>query len=167
MINLSLHKIFVSSMLVLSLTNISVFASAQTLEAPAETHKNDIRRMYNGSVNSYEDLQDKIEQERYKKHVKDLKNKIKRYYDVAVILEKQGKYEQAADCYKKVLSLTNDPELRGYIETKNTELKELAKESKIYAHKQVSEAKLREQEKQRLKKIQLKDEISKMRNRIQ
>ncbi|MFH1846352.1 MAG: hypothetical protein ABH869_02210 [Candidatus Omnitrophota bacterium] len=106
---------------------------AQSIDA----QKNEIRRLYNSSLVSYQDIQKKIEEERHVKHLQFIKKELEEFFFLAEKLEKLERYEQAAQCYEKILEISKkNSELQDYIDKKNKTLQEQAgKEQKKVSSK--------------------------------
>lgn len=104
------------------------FSYSQTAEVCTE--KNEIRRLHNDVSESYRRLKIKMETAEQLEYLNELKSVINDYYALAQTLEKRGQYQEAQDCYKKILDLTNSPWINSYITQKNAELKELAEQSR-------------------------------------
>ncbi len=89
---------------------------------PQEEQKDEIRYMYNDAVVSYKNLQDRIKKDKEKAYVTSIKEEIEEYYKLAKILEERGEYTDAAECYKKIIALTNDRALKPFISKENRRL---------------------------------------------
>ena len=74
-------------------------ANTSVLDSQKET----IRQIYNLTENSYKVLPKKIKEESRKQKIEQITKSVERYYRLATALERQGKYEQAELCYKKIL----------------------------------------------------------------
>lgn len=114
-------------------------AFGQNAGTEIDTQKNDIRRICNSVILSNERLEAKIKIDNEIAHLRNLKDRIEEYRDLALVLEEQGKYSQAQSCYAEILNLTSDLKLRAYIKKRNAYLKSLADREKELALASMSE----------------------------
>jgi len=111
--------------------------SKKTQSEALEKKKESIRVLYNDSVVSQKELEEKVEKNKKKARVENAKEKIDEYYKLAKNLEKRGEYKEAIQCYKKIKGLTNDYIIKSFIAEKNRELRIRAREERKKALKKM------------------------------
>ncbi|MBL7069219.1 MAG: hypothetical protein ISS34_05125 [Candidatus Omnitrophica bacterium] len=97
---------------------------------PVEAEKESIRMIYNDSVFSQKEMEEKVKKSKERVRVENAKEKIDDYYKTAKQLEKNGQYEEALQYYKKIQNLTNDYIIKSFIVEKNRDLRTDAKKEK-------------------------------------
>ncbi|MFH1395033.1 MAG: hypothetical protein ABIH09_02630 [Candidatus Omnitrophota bacterium] len=103
--------------------------------------KENIRRLYNEALFSYSALNDKIEIVEQTEYLKNIVKEMNDYLELARKLEKQEKYQQAIKCYNEILILSQDPEVKSFISSRNKKLKQLAQKTQKSVSKKISKQK--------------------------
>jgi len=103
--------------------------------------KDEIRSLFNDAVSSYPAISEKAKICEENKKLEILRLEISDYLILAKKLERQQKYQEATDCYKKILRLCNDPKLKKLIIKENKKLKRLLKQTKKTVSKKIAKKK--------------------------
>ncbi|MDD5634729.1 MAG: hypothetical protein PHW46_05600, partial [Candidatus Omnitrophica bacterium] len=137
---------------------------ARTAEVNNSPQEADIKHIYENSPQLYEKMQEKAKQDRQNKHITEIKHQIQKYYNLAVTLERNGKYADAAECYKKISALGDDPIFKAYLTNTGYLIKQETEINTPAAAQQASKGKINEQQKSI--KMQLLGDIQNIRSKV-
>ncbi|MFH1846685.1 MAG: hypothetical protein ABH869_03930 [Candidatus Omnitrophota bacterium] len=134
-------KTFGSVVITITVLLILPFSDKTFAAETIVTQKENIRRLYNDALFSYSELNDKIEIVEQTEYLKNIVQEMNNYLELARKLETQEKYHEAIKCYTEILSLSQDPEVKRFISSRNKTLKRLAQKTQKSVSQEISKQK--------------------------
>ncbi|MFH1798461.1 MAG: hypothetical protein ABH844_03855 [Candidatus Omnitrophota bacterium] len=103
--------------------------------------KNEIGHLHKTALLSYDRARKQAEKGTQLKYLENLEQEIEDFYALAGELEKQGEYEKAENCYKRILEIIEeDAGLKPYIDERDKNLKKMAHKSRQLVSKKLQQA---------------------------